>query len=92
MIVRNVREVTPESTDANVDRDTKLLGGGGVVDSLGLVSLIVSLEQAIDDEWHVNLSLADERAMSQTRSPYRTVGSLAEYVTGLIVEEKRRDD
>src|SRR5918995_6577233 len=93
LIVQNVQQYIPEGVSNSYpcfDRETKLLGGG-IVDSLGLVSLIVSIEQAIEDTWNISLSLADERAMSQTRSPYRTVGSLAEYVTGLIAERKRGD-
>jgi D-alanine--poly(phosphoribitol) ligase subunit 2 len=90
IIVRNLRESVPESGsnivfDFNVD--TTLLGQGGILDSLGLVSLIVSLEQAIEDECGVSISLADERAMSETRSPYRTVGSLAEYGARLVMEK-----
>jgi acyl carrier protein len=94
IIVNNLRERIPESTQnggGEFSGDTVLLGGGATLDSLGLVSLVISVEQAIEDEFGINISLADERAMSQTRSPYRTVGSLAEYTTRLIMEEKTRD-
>jgi acyl carrier protein len=94
IIMENLRERVPESTSdggGDFSRETILLGGSGILDSLGLVSLIISVEQGIEDALGISISLADEKAMSQSRSPYRTVGSLAEYATRLIMEEKMRD-
>jgi acyl carrier protein len=67
-----------------LDADTPLFGRNGILDSLGLVTLVVGVEQAIEDTFDACVGLADERAMSQTRSPYRTIGSLAEYAERLI--------
>ena len=70
--------------------DTKLFGQGSSVDSLGLINLIVAVEQNIEDKFDVTITLADERAMSQENSPFRTVGSLAVYIE-LLLEEKLND-
>jgi acyl carrier protein len=67
--------------------NTILFGPQGVLDSLGLVNLIVALEAALEDEFGVAVILTDERAMSQTRNPFRTVGALADYALVLIEEE-----
>lgn len=67
-----------------LDAETQLFGRAGLLDSLGLVTLVVAVEQAIADEYGVGVSLADDRALSQRNSPYRTVGSLAEYAAGLL--------
>lgn len=64
-----------------------LFGKEGVLDSLGLVSLIVMVEQAIEDELGVFLILADEKAMSQKTSPFLTSGLLVDYISRLIEEE-----
>lgn len=64
--------------------DTPLFGRHGVFDSLGLVSLIVGVEEAVADEFGTAVSLADERAMSQVSSPFRTVRSLAEYAASQL--------
>src|SRR5687767_835401 len=69
---------------AHVSSETSLFGHDGLLDSLGLVTLVVAVEQAIEDTYGVSVSLADERAMSQRHSPYRTVGSLAEYAGRML--------
>jgi len=66
--------------------DTILFGEGGNLDSLGLINLVVAVEQNIEDEFDVTITLADERAMSQERSPFMNVGSLAEYIEILLDE------
>lgn len=68
--------------------ETALLGKRATVDSLGLVTLIVELEQRIEEQYDLALTLADDRAMSQQRSPFRTVGTLADYVATLIAEQR----
>lgn len=64
-----------------------LFGKGGILDSVALVTLIVAVEQAIEDEFDAALTIADEKAMSQKSSPFRTVGSLSDYVQKLIKGE-----
>jgi acyl carrier protein len=74
------------AADVSMGPDTVLLGKSAVLDSLGLVRLVLEVEQRIADTFDWSVSLADERAMSQHRSPFRTVGSLAEYITTLAGE------
>lgn len=66
--------------------DAELFGEGGALDSLGLVGFIVLVEQEIADRMGIEVSLADERAMSQRRSPYKTVQRLAEHILGRMDE------
>jgi acyl carrier protein len=65
---------------------TKLFGKGGNFDSLGLVNLIVSVEEKINDKYGKTISLADEKAMSQINSPFLNVNSIAEYILQLLNE------
>jgi acyl carrier protein len=64
--------------------ETPLFGRDGILDSVGLVTLVVAVEQAIEDEFGVSVSLADEKAMSQQHSPYRTIGALAAYAQSVM--------
>lgn len=66
--------------------DTVLFGEGGKLDSIGVVTLIVATEQKLEEIFDISLTLADEKAMSQERSPFRTIGSLADYI-GMLIEE-----
>ncbi len=59
--------------------DTVLFGKKGVLDSMGLVTLIIAVEQAIEDRFGKTIALADEKAMSQASSPYRSVATLSDY-------------
>ena len=70
--------------------NTVLFGEDGKLDSLGLINLVVAVEQNIEDEFDVTITLADERAMSQETSPFRTVGTLADYIE-MLLEEKLDD-
>ena len=67
--------------------ETRLFGGNSKLDSLGLVNLIVAVEQNIEDEFDITITLADDRAMSQKHNPFRTVGSLADYIEKLLGEK-----
>lgn len=71
-----------------VGESTLLFGDAGLLDSVGLVSLIVAVEQEIENDLDVSIVLADERAMSQSSSPFRTVGALAAYASTLAAEEQ----
>ena len=66
-----------------LEEETRLLGRGAKLDSLGLVTLIVDIEQRLADEIGMEISLTDEKAMSQTRSPFRDVKSLVNYICSL---------
>lgn len=72
---------------ATIGEDTHLIGRQSVLDSMGLVTLIVELEQLLEEEYDVAVVLADERAMSQKNSPFRSVQTLTDYVCRLIEEQ-----
>ena len=70
--------------EGELTEDTILFGKDGALDSMGLVTLIVAVEQAIEDAFDVSPGLADEKAMSQAKSPYRSVASLADYAAAQV--------
>lgn len=63
---------------------TPLIGSQAPLDSLGLVTLVVEVEQRLEEHTDLPITLADERAVSQKQSPFRTVASLADYACALI--------
>ena len=80
-------EINPtleEPIDLARGLDAPLYSDDGALDSLALVTLLSTVEQFVDDELGVLVSLTDEKALSQARSPFRTIGSLADFATGLV--------
>lgn len=60
-------------------KDTALIGSNRILDSMGLVNVIVDIETAFLDE-DVEISLTSETAMSGRISPFRSVGSLCNFI------------
>mgnify|MGYP001029006431 CR=1 FL=1 len=89
LVIETARDVAQQSGGEIPDdlgSEVSLFGEEGIFDSLGLVTLIVAVEEAIQERFDVSVSLADERALSQSRSPFRTVGTLAAYAGALLKE------
>ena len=74
--------------DLDIREDSRLLGSHAMLDSLGLVTLIAAFEAEINDELDLDILLADERAMSMKRSPFRTPAALIDYAVMLVEEEQ----
>lgn len=70
-ILRNITAV--------LSKDTALIGANKIMDSMGLVNVIVDIETAFLDE-EVEISLTSEAAMSGRISPFRSVGSLCNFI------------
>lgn len=68
---------------------TRLFGSHGFLDSLSLVSVVLDVQQLVNDGYGLSISLADDRSVSQERSPFRSVASLADYVLMLAGERKQ---
>jgi hypothetical protein len=73
-----------EGTVLPKDPDTPLIGPAAALDSMGLVTLIVTIETRVADSLGRSVTLASEQAMSRTRSPFRTLGTLAAYLDELL--------
>ena len=89
LVLETVKEIgEDQNNQALIDatEDTRLFGEN--LDSMGIVFLVTDLESRISDELDVDLTLADERAMSQKTSPFRSVKTLAKYANTLIAEAK----
>lgn len=69
------------------EMDAFIFGKRGHLSSLGLVNFVMETEEKISDEFRVEISLADEKAMSRSRSPFRTVESLVDYIHELLIEK-----
>lgn len=66
-----------------VSATAPLFGPESPLDSLGLVALLLDIEEGLD-ALGCPVLLSDERAMSQKRSPFRSVPALVEYIASLL--------
>ena len=70
----------PENQQLTKDPDAALFGPDSALDSIGLVSFIIEAESTLSQALGKAITLADERALSQSHSPFRTLGTLVQYV------------
>jgi len=76
----------PEDRQLSPDPDAVLFGEGGMLDSIGLVTVVMALEAHIGDLTGQDIVLASEAAMSRRSSPYRSLRALAEYAVEMSAE------
>lgn len=68
-----------------VSPDARLFGRGSPLDSIGLVTLLLDVEEGLAGAG-LRVTLTDDRAMSQARSPFRSVPALVDYIDMLAKE------
>jgi D-alanine--poly(phosphoribitol) ligase subunit 2 len=78
--VDDLNEILDPEERLSKSSEMALIGKDARLDSLGLVNLIVLVEEKVQQQFGVAITLVDERAMSQSKSPFRTLGSLADFV------------
>lgn len=77
-------EQTGSEQPVPVTTDAVLFGEAAVLDSLGLVNVVVGVEEKLLETYGRDIWLTDERALIQAESPYRTVETLARYIVLLL--------
>jgi hypothetical protein len=60
--------------------EMRLIGQRALVKSIGLVAVLVGVEERLFEELGIRVSLMDEQALSQSRSPFRSVATLVDYL------------
>ena len=75
-----------ESVELTEKENIKLFGGDGLLDSIGLVSFVVEVEEKLEDEYNISVVLADEKAMSRRTSPFAKISYLADYISEVVNE------
>ena len=89
LVIESVRSLAKDfeiEALAEVQEDSLLYGEGGPLDSMALVNLIADIEDAVADQYGVTITLADERALSAKRSPFRSVADLSQAIMERLPE------
>jgi acyl carrier protein len=89
IVIASIQEVfaqTGMDAPSALTEDTVLVGKDAVLDSLGVVSLIVEVEQRVESDHNASVTLANDKAMSARNSPFRTIGVLTDHVVAMVAE------
>ena len=89
IVIASLNEVFAQTgvpAPESLGEDTVLVGSDPVLDSLGVVQLIVEVEQRVEQGHNISVTLANDKAMSARNSPFRTIGVLADHVVATAQE------
>lgn len=68
----------------DITKETLLLGGDGVLDSMATMNFLVSLEDAIADEFDIEIALADPKLIKDKKQPLKNVESIVNHIAAQI--------
>lgn len=91
VVIKSIQEFNETSNNnIGIEKgiDTALFGESGVLDSLGLVNLIVKIEEDLADEFNTTIIITSEKAMSRKTSPFLTIGTLIDYIEEILSDSK----
>lgn len=80
--VTKILEDNGNGPRSQITEDTQLFGREGVLASLMLVELMLTVEDYCTEQGRV-FAWTDDAAMSERRSAYRSIGSLADAILAL---------
>jgi acyl carrier protein len=83
VVIESLKVIRPDA-DTVFGADTQLVGPGAVLDSVGLVTLLVAVEENLDNAVDLSASFLQPDDSEETADPFSTVGSLADHITGLM--------
>lgn len=88
IVVEEVKKNLENSEIKNeVTSETSLFGAKSLIDSMGLVTLVVEIESRLLEDGY-EISLMSESAMSRSKSPFRNVKTLTGFIEEQINEAK----
>lgn len=85
-VVDNLNRQLPPEQKLQKTVETVITGANSRLDSLGLINLVVATEQKMEDEFGVTVTLTDDALWASEDGPFRTLGTLADYLSYRIEE------
>lgn len=82
--IDEVNVLVAEDEQIPKTKTTPLIGDGATVNSLGLINLLVALEQQVETVLGNVVILTQDDVLLQPDGPLKTVGSLADYMLTLL--------
>ena len=93
LIYAAVDELNAQSGEKIIEKspEASLLGSDKGVDSLTFINLIVAIEEQITQRTGKSIILVDEEYMAEEKHPFRTLGTLTEYVGRVMAAQAAGD-
>lgn len=86
-VIDELNQLRPAAERLEKNMESPLAGDAGILDSAGLINLIVLAEQKSAEELGIPILLTDDRTMSRVKEVFGTLGSLADYIQQLLDEK-----
>ena len=83
-VIDEMNREFPEAQGPAKSPSAVLYGSGGWLDSLGLVDLVMRIQEAVLDEYDLAVAVANEDVLTSEQSPFRTVEALVQHLDGLV--------
>jgi len=87
-VVDELNAQLPKPQRLEKSPETVLVGERARLDSLGLVNLVVALEQRIEDELGATVVLTEDPELLSEGGPCSTLGRLADHLTELLTRRE----
>jgi acyl carrier protein len=84
-VLHMANQAREDDQQLTVSPDALLFGDSGQLDSMGLVALMIDLEEALGEAGY-DVILTAERAMSRAQSPFKDVPSLVAYIEDYLAD------
>ena len=78
--IREVNEQQPNENRLKLDKKEFLVSDKSNIDSLGLITLLVNIEDKINKSYNLKLNLLEEKFISDKETPFETIDELAEWL------------
>jgi acyl carrier protein len=83
-----ISEINNQFDDVNIENrpDFLLLDSDGTIDSVALVNLFITIETLIEEKTGKEISVVKEDSFESELTPFKSVGSLTDYIKSLLNE------
>lgn len=82
--VDELNKLSPPEAQLSKEASAVLVGEDGVLDSLGLINLIVMVEEKLQSDLNTEIIILDEEALANPEGPYQTIDTLAAWILARI--------
>lgn len=82
--VTDVNDTLPPDERLEWSPSARVTGQGGVLNSLGVVSFVLAVEERVNEAFGTQLALFDESLVADIDGPFRTIESTVDHVCEVV--------